>query len=183
MKGSEWDIGDLEGLKKVIRDVPDFPRKGIIFKDITTLLADGKHYRKAVDSVASQYQGKGIEKVVAIEARGFILGSSVAYKLGVGLVPVRKKGKLPYDCVEESYTLEYGTDTLEMHQDAIQKGEKVLLVDDLLATGGTAEAVLKLIQRLGGETVGCAFLIELSFLNGRKKINGCPVTSILQYVD
>jgi len=171
----------MPDLKKAIRDVPDFPKKGIIFKDITTLLRDGALFRQAIDSIAERYKDSGITKVVGIESRGFIIGAPVAYRLGAGVVPIRKKGKLPYKTVSMSYQLEYGTDCLEMHEDALLPNEKVLIVDDLLATGGTAGATFALVKKLGADVAGVAFLIELSFLDGRKKLNDCDVFSLLKY--
>lgn len=167
-------------LKKYIRDIPDFPRKGIIFKDITTLLKEARSFKEAVDAIVSQYKDKRIDTVVSIEARGFIFGAAVAYKLGVGLVPVRKKGKLPHKTHAVTYELEYGTDTLEIHQDAIKKGDHVLIVDDLLATGGTVKAVTELVEKMGGEVAGIAFVIELLPLKGREKLKGYEVTSLIK---
>lgn len=168
------------GLKGFIRDVRDFPKKGIIFKDITTLLKNGGKFRAAIDMMADKYKSGHIDAVVSVEARGFIFGSAVAYKLGAGIVPVRKKGKLPYLTHSITYDLEYGQDTLEIHQDAIKKGAKVLIVDDLLATGGTTRAVIDLIEKLGGRVAGLAFLIELLPLKGREKLKGYPVFSLIK---
>ena len=168
-------------LKAAIRDVPDFPKKGIMFKDITTLLVRGDLFGKVIDEIAAHYQSKKIEKVVGIESRGFIFGSAVAYKLGAGIVPIRKKGKLPYKTVAATYQLEYGTDTLEMHEDALNSGTRVLIVDDLLATGGTAKATAELVEKVGGKIVGYAFLIELEFLKGRRNLNGYDIFSLIQY--
>ena len=171
-----------ERVKKMIRDIPDFPKKGILFKDITTLLADGKEFQHAIDLLAERYKDKGIDRVVAVEARGFILGAPLAYRLGAGFVPVRKKGKLPHpEKLSASYALEYGTDTLEMHKDSLIKGHKVLVVDDLLATGGTVGAVTRMIEELGGEVVELAFLIELEFLKGADKLKDYPVFSLIKY--
>jgi len=170
-----------ESLKQMIRDVPDFPKQGILFKDITTVLADGASYRKVIDLLADRYEGHGIDRVVAVEARGFILGAPLAYKLGAGFVPVRKKGKLPYKTLQTSYDLEYGQDTLEIHEDALVKGHKVLVVDDLLATGGTVGAVVKLVERLGGSVEELAFMIELEFLHGRAKLAPHRVHSLIKY--
>lgn len=161
---------NVDQLKAAIRDVPDFPQKGILFKDITPVLADPALFRLAVDTFVDRYKGQKIDKVAVIDARGFLFGSAVAYRLGAGIVPVRKKGKLPYRTIEESYSLEYGTATLAMHVDAIRHGERVLLLDDLLATGGTAAATAGLIEHLGGTIVEIAFLIELAFLKGRGKL-------------
>jgi adenine phosphoribosyltransferase len=171
----------LDELKSIIRDIPDFPKKGIIFKDITTLLAKGALFQSAIDMIAEQYRGKDITKVVAIESRGFIFGAPVAYKLGAGLVPIRKKGKLPYKTISAAYSLEYGTDTLEMHEDALKPGERVLIIDDLLATGGTMGAVVELVKKGGGKIAGLSFLIELSFLNGRSKLKDFEVSSLIKY--
>lgn len=170
----------MEELKRAIRDVPDFPKKGIIFKDITTLLKDSGKFQKAVDALAEKVKVKP-DVVVSVESRGFIFGSALAYKLGAGFVPVRKKGKLPYKTISASYELEYGTDTLEMHVDAIGPGQKALIVDDLLATGGTVSAVIEMVKKLGGEVAGIVFLIELAFLNGRKKLKGYPVDTLVKF--
>ena len=171
----------VEELKNSIRDIPDFPKKGIIFKDITTLLKDGNKFQGAIDCLVERYKGKKIDKVVSIEARGFIFGSAIAYKLGAGLVPVRKKGKLPHETHRVEYELEYGTDSLEIHKDAISPGDKVLLIDDLLATGGTMSAVSGLIERMGGKIVEVAFLIELTFLKGRERLKGQQVFSLIEF--
>lgn len=168
-------------LKSAIRDVPDFPKKGIIFKDITPLLNDAKLFKKAVDALAAAFKGKKIDKVASIESRGFILGSAIAYKLGASFVPVRKKGKLPHLTYYAEYELEYGTDILEMHQDAIEKGDRVLIIDDLLATGGTLSAVINLVTKMGGEIAGIGFLIELTFLKGREKNKGHEIFSLIKY--
>ncbi len=168
-------------LKDLIRDVPDFPKKGIIFKDITTLTKDPAGFREAVDQIVKQYENAEIDVVVGIEARGFIFGGAIAYLLNAGFVPARKQGKLPAETVRAEYELEYGTDAIEMHRDAISKGQRVLIVDDLLATGGTAAAAVKLVEELGGELVGVAFLIDLTFLNGREKLQGQAITSLVDY--
>ncbi len=168
-------------LAALIRDVPDFPVEGILFKDITTLLQDADAFREAVDALASRYADREIDQVVAIESRGFLLGAPLAYKLGAGLVPIRKAGKLPAKTISAEYSLEYGTATLEMHVDAIHPGEKVLLVDDLLATGGSARAATDLIERLGGVIVGVALLIELEFLQGAKQLEGYEVFSLIRF--
>ncbi len=168
-------------LKSIIRDVPDFPKKGIIFKDITPLLADHAAFTELVQAFAEAYRGAGVTKVLGIEARGFLLAAPIAMALGAGIVPVRKKGKLPYKTVAASYALEYGTDTLEMHEDAVKPGEKVLVVDDVLATGGTAAAVCELVEKLGGKVAGVAMLIELEFLNGRNKLVGRNIHSLIKY--
>jgi adenine phosphoribosyltransferase len=156
--------------KKHIHDVPDFPKKGIVFKDITPLLADAKAFAAAVDRLAEPFVGKGVQVVAGIESRGFLLATPIAYRLGAGVVPIRKKGKLPRAVKSASYALEYGTDSIEAHADAFDRGTKVLLVDDVLATGGTAAAALQLLESIGGSVVGSAFLIELGFLDGRKKL-------------
>ena len=171
----------IEELKNSIRDIPDFPKKGIIFKDITTLLKDGRKFREAIDCIVERYKDKKIDKVVAIEARGFILGSVVAYQLGAGIVPVRKKGKLPYETNSVEYELEYGKDSLEIHKDAIKPDDKVLVVDDLLATGGTMNAVCDLIERSKGEVAEVAFLIELGFLKGRDRLKGRKIFSLIKF--
>jgi adenine phosphoribosyltransferase len=168
-------------LAKIIRDVPDFPEKGIVFKDITTLLKDKDALKYTIDSMVEKYRDKNIQKIIGIESRGFIFGGAAAYLLGCGFVPARKPGKLPYDKISESYTLEYGSNTLELHTDAIEEGENVLIVDDLLATGGTAAAVANMVKRLKGNVVAIEFLIELDFLEGRKKLNGYTVHSYIRY--
>ncbi len=168
-------------LKSCIRDIPDFPKPGILFKDITTLLSHPEMFKLAIDGIADHYVGKGIQKVVGIESRGFIFGAPVAYKLNAGIVPIRKKGKLPYKIISAECTLEYGTDTLQMHEDAIIPGEKVLIVDDLLATGGTVTAAIELAKRLGADIIGAAFIIELGFLKGREKLSGTDIFSLITY--
>lgn len=167
-------------LKKFIRDIPDFPKEGIIFKDITTLLKEGDKFRAAVDEIVDEFKSKKIDAVISIEARGFIFGAAVAYKLGVGIIPVRKKGKLPHKTHSVTYNLEYGKDTLEIHQDAFKRGARVLIVDDLLATGGTVRAVVDLIEKMGGEVAGIAFLIELTALKGREKLKEYPIFSLIK---
>jgi adenine phosphoribosyltransferase len=164
-----------------IRTVPDFPKKGIMFKDITTVLKDPEALQYCVDTFYDKYKNKGITKVVGIESRGFIIGTALAYRLGVGFVPIRKPGKLPAETIRQEYQLEYGTDTIEIHKDAISKGEKVLLHDDVLATGGTIEAACKLVHKLEGEIVGLTFLIELSFLHPRNKLPGYEIFSLQTY--
>jgi adenine phosphoribosyltransferase len=171
----------MEELKNIIRDIPDFPKKGIIFKDITTLLADAKSYQRMIDLLAHRYIGQKIDKVVGVEARGFIIGAALAYKLGAGIVLVRKPGKLPSDTFKKTYALEYGTDTLEIHTDAIKKGEKILIADDLLATGGTVAAVVDMIKNMGGELVECCFMAELEFLHGSSKLPAGKVFSLLKF--
>lgn len=167
--------------EKLIRDVPDFPKKGILFKDITTLLQDGEAFRQAMNQIMKKYLDARIDKVVGIEARGFIMGGVLAYKLGCGFVPARKPGKLPAKAIREEYTLEYGSNALEIHQDSINKAERVLIVDDLLATGGTALATARLVEKLGGEVVAIQFLIELGFLHGREKLTPYPLHSLIVY--
>lgn len=171
----------MEDLKSIIRDIPDFPKKGIIFKDITTLLADAKSYQRMVDIISHRYVGKKIDKVIGVEARGFIIGAALAYKLGAGVVLVRKPGKLPSETFKKTYELEYGTDTLEIHTDAIKKGERVLIADDVLATGGTMSAVVDMVNSLGGEIEECCFMAELEFLNGRKRLPQGKVYSLLKF--
>jgi adenine phosphoribosyltransferase len=168
-------------LKSKIRDIPDFPKKGILFRDITTLLKDESAFQKVIEKFTAFYEDEEIEKVVGIESRGFILGAPLSYTLGAGFVPVRKPGKLPSDIYEAKYELEYGSDTLTIHQDAITPGQRVLVVDDLLATGGTMSATLDLLKQLGAVVVGVAFLIELTALKGRDKLAGYPVMSLLSY--
>jgi adenine phosphoribosyltransferase len=167
--------------EKMIRDVPDFPKKGILFKDITTLLQDGDAFRQAMNQILKPYLEADIDKVLGIDARGFIIGGVLAYKLGCGFVPARKPGKLPAQTIREEYELEYGRNALEIHQDAIKKGERVLIVDDLLATGGTALAAAKLVQQLGGEVVAMQFLVELAFLHGREKLRPFTLRSLITY--
>ncbi|MCK4668348.1 adenine phosphoribosyltransferase [Candidatus Dependentiae bacterium] len=171
----------MTDLAKYIRDVPDFPKEGIIFKDITTLLKDPKAFKDAVDTIAELYKDKGITKVVGIESRGFIFGAPLAYLIGAGFVIVRKPGKLPAETLSESYELEYGTDSIEIHKDAIEPGEKVLIIDDLLATGGTAKATAAVVKKLKGDIIGIAFLIELEFLKGIKKLEEYNITSIIKF--
>jgi adenine phosphoribosyltransferase len=168
-------------LAELIRNVPDFPKEGILFYDITTLIKDPGAFKQAVDILAEHYAGQKIDLVVAVEARGYIFGAPVAYQLGAGFVPVRKLGKLPAETVREEYELEYGTDAVEMHRDAIQPGQKVLIVDDLIATGGSAAATARLVERLGGEVVGIAFLIELAFLSGVEKLKGYDVFTVIEF--
>jgi len=168
-------------LRQYIRDIPDWPKKGILFYDITPLLADPKAFSAAVEALCADFSDTGIEYVAAVEARGFIFGSTVAEKLGAGFVPIRKKGKLPWQTQSITYDLEYGTDTLEIHSDAVRSGAKVLMVDDLLATGGTMATACKLIEKIGGDVAGIAFLIELVFLGGREKLTDYEVTSIISY--
>lgn len=171
----------MHELAKSIRNVPDFPKKGILFRDITTLLKDPGAFQTALELFHERYKNERIDKIVCVESRGFIFGSALASKLRAGFVPIRKRGKLPAEKIQEEYALEYGTDVVEIHKDAIQQGEKVLLHDDLLATGGTIVAASKLVERLGGEIVGISFLIELTFLHGREKLRGYDLFSIVQY--
>ena len=169
--------------KSVIRTIPDYPKPGIMFRDVTTLLGNARAFRTTVDQLVQPYAGMQIDKVAGIEARGFILAGAVAHQLSVGFVPVRKKGKLPWKTIAQTYDLEYGTDTVEIHEDAVQKGENVLLVDDLIATGGTAEAAIKLIERAGGNVVGCSFIIDLPELKGRRRLEkmGKKVLSLVEF--
>ena len=171
----------LQKLAAAVRDVPDFPKKGIIFKDITPILADAALFRASIDAFLEQCRGKEIDKIVGIDARGFLFGSAVAYELGVGFVPIRKRGRLPYKTESAAYTLEYGEAEMEMHVDAIERGERIVLVDDLLATGGTSASAATLINKMGGELLEAQFLIELEFLHGRKKLEPTPVVSFLRY--
>jgi adenine phosphoribosyltransferase len=171
----------MKDLKKLIREVPDFPKPGILFYDISTLLKDKQGLRCVIDGLKDHYSDHNVDVVVGIEARGFIFAPALAYALGAGFVPVRKPKKLPSECVTVSYELEYGMDSLQMHKDAIDRGQKVLIVDDLLATGGTAAAVTNLVEQVGGSVTGVAFVVELTFLNGRKKLPGRDVFSLLQY--
>ena len=171
----------VERLRNAIRDVEGFPREGIVFKDITPILADAELFRGAIDLLCESAGGVKVDKIVGIDARGFIFAAAVADRLGAGFVPVRKKGKLPWKCKEAAYALEYGEAVVEIHEDAVKAGEKILLVDDLLATGGTAAAAVKLLSGLGAEIVAISFLIELSFLHGREKLAPHPVKSILNY--
>jgi adenine phosphoribosyltransferase len=169
----------MQMIEKLIRDIPDFPKPGIIFKDITPLLADAQALKKTCDLLAEPYKGKSIDKVVGIESRGFIFAPLVAQRLGAGFVPVRKPGKLPAAVHSQSYELEYGTDTVEIHADAIKQGEKVVMLDDLLATGGTMEAACKLAEKVGGQIAGISFVIELGFLPGRERLSGYEVHSLI----
>jgi adenine phosphoribosyltransferase len=171
----------MERLKSSIRDVPDFPRPGVVFKDITPILANGQLFRLAVTIFAERYQRKSVEKVVAIDARGFIFGGALAHYLGVGLSVARKKGKLPYTSHQQEYALEYGQGVLELHVDAVEKHQRVVIIDDLLATGGTAEAAAQLVEKCGGEIVELAFLVELGFLKGRQRLSKYPVFSAITY--
>ena len=169
--------------KSVIRTIPDYPKPGIMFRDVTTLLGNARAFRTTVDQLVQPYAGLQIDKVAGIEARGFIIAGAVAHQLSVGFVPVRKKGKLPWKTIGQTYDLEYGTDTVEIHEDAVQKGDSVLLVDDLIATGGTAEAAIKLIEKAGGTVVGCSFIIDLPELKGRRRLEklGKKVLSLVEF--
>lgn len=160
----------MKTVQDYIRTIPDFPHEGIMFRDVTTLFADPRGFRMAIDQLLHPYAGQPIDKVVGLEARGFILGGAIAHQLSVGFIPIRKKGKLPGNTIEQSYTLEYGEAVMEVHDDALDAGERVLLVDDLLATGGTAEAGIKLIERMGAQVIGCAFIIDLPDIGGRAKL-------------
>ena len=184
----------MQDLKEKIRSIPDFPKKGILFRDITTLIGDKKAFEEVIDTLAARYHNKNIKLhshlsplssnidiVASIEARGFIFGGALAYRLGAGIVPIRKKGKLPSETCTASYDLEYGKDTLEIHRDAIQKGDNVLIVDDLLATGGTASAAVSLVEQLGGKIAELLFLIELTDLKGRDKLSAHPIFSLIKY--
>jgi adenine phosphoribosyltransferase len=171
----------MEDLKQKIRNVQDFPRQGIGFKDITTLIKDAAAFKKSIDTIANQYNPDDIDVIVGIESRGFIFGAALAYKWGKGFVPVRKPGKLPAETIKEEYQLEYGTDAIEIHKDAIKPGQRVLIIDDLLATGGTISAAAKLVERLEGNIMGICFLIELSFLKGREKLRRYKVHSLIAF--
>jgi adenine phosphoribosyltransferase len=168
-------------LPAYIRDVPDFPKPGILFKDITPLLKDGAAFRQVIKALADRYRDAGLQKIVGIESRGFIFAAALAHELGVGMVPVRKVGKLPAECIREDYALEYGTAAIEIHADAIERGERVLLVDDVIATGGTLAAACRLINNLGGELVEIVTVVELTFLPGREQIKGLPFHSMIQF--
>jgi len=173
------DVADR--LAALVRDIPDFPRPGITFKDLTPLLADAAAFRAAVDGIAERFDGTAVDRVLGVEARGFILAAPIAYRFGAGFTPVRKAGKLPWQVEAEEYALEYGTDLLEIHQDAIERGDRVLVVDDVLATGGTAAATVRLVERLGGEVVGLGFVLELAFLDGRSRLPGREIVSLVSY--
>ncbi len=170
----------MMNLEKFIRDIPDFPKKGIIFKDITPLIGDPQAFKTVIDLLAKEYQGKKIDKILCVESRGFIFASALAYKLGIGIVPVRKPGKLPYKTTKETYALEYGADTLEMHIDAFNKDDMILIIDDLLATGGTVQACTNLVKNQGGKVAGIGFVIELGSLHGRDKLKGFDIYSIIK---
>ena len=170
-------------LEGAIRTIPDYPHKGILFRDITTLLGNARAFRRAVDELVHPYSGTGVKQVAGVEARGFILGGAMAHQLSCGFVPIRKKGKLPHETVSIAYSLEYGVDEMEMHKDAVERGDKVILVDDLIATGGTAEGAVKLLQQMGADVVAACFVIDLPELGGRKKIEalGVPVRTLIEY--
>src|ERR1700730_13654733 len=171
----------IDKLRATVRDVPDFPKKGIVFKDITPILNNSELFKASIDLFLERFPGKKIDKVVGIDARGFLFGSAVAYELGIGFVPLRKKGRLPYKTEGAKYSLEYGEAEMELHIDAITRGEQVVLIDDLLATGGTSASAVTLIKKIGGELLGAQFLIELEFLHGRRKLEPTPVVSFLKY--
>jgi adenine phosphoribosyltransferase len=173
--------GDIASIRAAIRDIKDFPKPGIVFKDITPLLADGRLFARTIDLLAERYQNQGVDTVLGIESRGFIIGAALAYKLGAGFSVVRKPGKLPYETHSATYDLEYGSDALEIHIDAIAAGARVVIADDLIATGGTAAATAQLVQKLGGTVVECAFVIELTFLSGRERLKPYGVYSLVQY--
>ncbi len=172
---------DVKNLKEKVREIPDWPQKGVNFKDITPLLEDADYFKFAIDGLAEFFRNKGVEKVVGIDARGFLLASAVAYKLGAGVAIVRKKGKLPYETIVREYELEYGNNVIEMHKDAIRPKEKIIIIDDVLATGGTAKATVSLVEELGGEIVGLGFLIDLTFLKGKEKLSKYNVYSLIKY--
>ncbi len=168
-------------LKGSVRSIPDWPIKGVIFRDLTTLMSDSEAFRESCDIFFERYKNRKIDKIVAIDARGFVFGAVLAYKLGIGFIPVRKKGKLPGETIEESYNLEYGSGTLEIHKDAINEGDRVIIVDDLIATGGTVGATVQLVKKLGADILECAFLIELPDLKGREQIEDCEVFAIMEF--
>ena len=168
-------------LKKTIRSIPDWPIKGVIFRDLTTLMQDPAAFRASCDVLYDRYKAMNIDKIVGIDARGFVFGAVLAYKLDIGFIPVRKKGKLPSKTIQETYSLEYGKDTLEIHEDAVKEGEKVVIVDDLIATGGTVGATVKLVKKLGADIIECAFIVELPDLKGRDQIKDCKVYSIAEF--
>jgi adenine phosphoribosyltransferase len=172
---------DATWLEGLVRDVPDFPKPGIVFKDVTPLWADADAFRFSIDAIADHFAGVEVDRVVGIEARGFILAAPVAYRFGAGFVPVRKPGKLPAEIASEDYELEYGTDRLEVHRDGVLAGQRVLVIDDVLATGGTAAATIRLVETLGGLVVGLGFLIELGFLGGRRRLDGYEMVSLITY--
>ena len=167
--------------QRLIRDIPDFPKQGILFKDITPLLRDPQGFAGVLEALEARRRGDRISAIAAVESRGFIFGGALAIRLGAGFIPIRKPGKLPHDKLSETYALEYGTDTIEIHRDAVVRGDRILILDDLLATGGTARAAASLVRKLGGEVVGASFLIELAFLGGRAHLEGIPVFSLIRY--
>jgi adenine phosphoribosyltransferase len=171
----------MDELKKLIREIPDYPKPGIVFYDLTTLLKDKNGFRTLIEKLCAHYAGRTVDLVAGIEARGFIFAPALAYRLGAGFVPVRKPKKLPWKTAQVSYQLEYGADALEIHQDAVRPGQRVLVCDDLLATGGTAAATVKLVRQLGGDVIGAGFAVELNFLNGRARLAGLDVFSLIQY--
>lgn len=168
-------------IRSKIRDIPDFPKPGILFKDITPLLQDQNIFTQIIDTLAERYRPQKIDGIVGVESRGFIFGSALAYRLGSAFVPVRKSGKLPYKTIQTSYALEYGTATIEMHVDGVKKGDRIVVIDDLLATGGTAEATCQLVEKLGAQVLECAFVVELTFLNGKEKLKDREIFSLVQY--
>lgn len=172
---------EIHDLKNKIRDIPDFPKKGVVFRDITPLLKDGEAFKTVIKELAAYYQDKKIDLIVSSEARGFIVGGALSYELGVGFIPVRKPGKLPAEKINHSFEKEYGPDTLEIHVDAIVKGQKVLICDDVLATGGTIQATAELVKKLEGDIIGFCFLVELNYLNGRKLLEGYDIFSLIKY--
>ncbi|MEY2569470.1 MAG: adenine phosphoribosyltransferase [Actinomycetota bacterium] len=172
---------DAAWLKEHIRDIPDFPKPGVVFKDITPLLSDRKAFTATVEALSDRFVDRGVDKVLGIEARGFIFAAPIAYRLGAGFVPVRKAGKLPWEIEKQEYELEYGTDLLEIHKDAVAPGERALVIDDVMATGGTAAATIRLVEALGGSIVGLGFVIELAFLGGRARLEGHEAVSLLTY--
>lgn len=180
IKNIESSEPGREDFKQYCREIPDFPKKGIIFRDITTLLKDGKIFNQAIDEIARHFKTQNIDLIACIDARGFLIGAALAYKIGCGVVPIRKKGKLPWKVLQKKYDLEYGQDVLEIHQDAVEPGQRVLIVDDVLATGGTAAAVVSLIREMKGTIEGAAFLMELKSLKGREKLSGINIYSLIE---
>jgi adenine phosphoribosyltransferase len=172
---------NVDELRDCVRDIPDFPKPGVIYKDITPLLSNSEAFRSTIDLIADHFEGKGIDRVLGVEARGFIIAAPVAYRFSAAFVPVRKAGKLPWEIEREEYELEYGTDLLEIHRDAVEPGDRVVVIDDVLATGGTAGATIRLVEKLGGTVIGLGFVIELGFLNGRQKLDGYDVLSLVTY--